>query len=433
MAVSRRSFLLSGAAAGLAAGLPAGAVSGAGGKPKYLIVIVAEGGWDVTFAFDPKLGVSSIQGPEVDETGGDDVEAIQTFSGIELAVNEVKRPNVSRWFETWADHAQVVNGIWTGSIAHDPCRFRVLTGTSQGSKPDAATIVGFVNGDSEPLGTVDLSGWSLSGHLAASAGRIGYQSQITALIDPNTRFSAPAGSAWSYPLFEMTEPDADAVSDWLRTRANAFRGTVTDGGNNDLLVDDLLDSWDRGDLFSEQSANILDSLQLGKRANMALQITIAVDLLAQGMCRTVTLDTRHAWDTHDFNNQQHGFFDDLFDHLDLLATELQAAGMLDQTLVAVVSEMTRTPKLNVGQGKDHWPHTSALFFGGGIRGGVKTGATDELLESLPVDLQTGEPFTDRSKGSLLKYDSLAAGILELMDVDPQPWLPGTEPFRGLAS
>ena len=100
--------------------------------------------------------------------------------------------------------------------------------------------------------------------------------------------------------------------------------------------------------------------------------------------------------------------------------------MLDNTVVAVLSEMTRTPLRNASGGKDHWGHTSALLLGA-VRGNAVSGGTDGLLESMPMDLATGQLDP---KGALCKYDNLCAGLLELVGVDPEEWLPGVVPFRG---
>ena len=81
-------------------------------------------------------------------------------------------------------------------------------------------------------------------------------------------------------------------------------------------------------------------------------------------------------------------------------------------------------------GKDHWPHTTALLFGGGVRGNAISGKTNEIVESTPMDLQTGEPD---ASGTILRYDHLAAGLLQWMDVDSERWLPGITPFRGIGS
>ena len=51
--------------------------------------------------------------------------------------------------------------------------------------------------------------------------------------------------------------------------------------------------------------------------------------------------------------------------------------LLDETLVVVMSEMGRTPKINANAGRDHWTHCySVVFAGAGIRGGTVYGASD---------------------------------------------------------
>lgn len=60
-----------------------------------------------------------------------------------------------------------------------------------------------------------------------------------------------------------------------------------------------------------------------------------------------------------------------------LLDDLTDRGMLDSTLVAMVGEFGRTPKVN-NRGRDHWPHCySAMLAGCGIRGGQIYGASDQ--------------------------------------------------------
>lgn len=60
-----------------------------------------------------------------------------------------------------------------------------------------------------------------------------------------------------------------------------------------------------------------------------------------------------------------------------LLTDLHERGLLESTLVLVLGEFGRTPKINPGGGRDHWPHAmSVLMAGAGIPGGQIVGATD---------------------------------------------------------
>jgi uncharacterized protein (DUF1501 family) len=57
--------------------------------------------------------------------------------------------------------------------------------------------------------------------------------------------------------------------------------------------------------------------------------------------------------------------------------DLAARGLLDETLVVIMSEMGRTPKVNGNAGRDHWTFCySVLLAGAGIRGGTVYGASD---------------------------------------------------------
>lgn len=61
-----------------------------------------------------------------------------------------------------------------------------------------------------------------------------------------------------------------------------------------------------------------------------------------------------------------------------LLEDLEERGMLDETLVAWVGEFGHTPKINARAGRDHWGSCfSVALAGGGIRGGVIHGASDQ--------------------------------------------------------
>ncbi len=60
-----------------------------------------------------------------------------------------------------------------------------------------------------------------------------------------------------------------------------------------------------------------------------------------------------------------------------LLADLDARGLLDTTLVLLLGEFGRTPKVNKDAGRDHWPHAmSVLMAGAGIPRGQVVGATD---------------------------------------------------------
>lgn len=62
-----------------------------------------------------------------------------------------------------------------------------------------------------------------------------------------------------------------------------------------------------------------------------------------------------------------------------LIEDLQERGLLENTVVAVLSEFGRTPRLNGRGGRDHYPNAWTNFLAGGkIRGGQVIGSTDKI-------------------------------------------------------
>ena len=424
--LSRRSLLLSAGAAGLAA--PFAPALGVGTNARRMVVLLAEGGWDVTFAFDPKLGEPEIEGPERYEgsQGPQDVEVLTTYADIPVVTNEAKRANVSRFFENWADRTTVVNGIFTGSIAHDPSRYRILTGTPSNENADFASIVGSIHGAEMPLGSLDLSGRSLSGELAASAGRVGNRSQIAMLLDPSLSLFPPGAQPGTEPLFVADDSERALLDSFLDTRTDslvAARGDAAVSGK----INGLFEARDRARRLEAKGHVLNGHLNIGEVPKPDRMIDLMVELFQNDVCSTVTIDSGLTWDTHENNAPQNSNFNQLFKDIDAIVGGLDAAGLLESTLVLVVSEMTRTPKYNATGGKDHWPHTAALMVGGPVAGGRVCGGTDGTLESLPMDLGTGEVS---DLGELCRFDNFVAGVLSMMDVDPEPWLPGVAPFLG---
>ncbi len=93
-----------------------------------------------------------------------------------------------------------------------------------------------------------------------------------------------------------------------------------------------------------------------------------------------------AWDTHAYHYRSiEPQMPDLDRAFAGLITDLDRRGMLDSTLVVINSEFGRTPKINAGGGRDHWPRVfSIVLAGGGIMRGQVYGASDPLAAE-PAD------------------------------------------------
>lgn len=119
------------------------------------------------------------------------------------------------------------------------------------------------------------------------------------------------------------------------------------------------------------------------------------------------------WDTHgdNFGKLRTRLLPQLDQGLTALVDDLAAEGRLDDTLVAVLGEFGRTPRIsflppNPQPGRDHWAQCySGIFAGAGVRGGQVIGRSDRI-GAFPVD----SPYTP--------YD-VGATIYHALGIDPE--------------
>jgi hypothetical protein len=117
--------------------------------------------------------------------------------------------------------------------------------------------------------------------------------------------------------------------------------------------------------------------------------------------------SKAAWDTHERNFPM--LRETLLPNFDqtysAFIEDLDARGLLDETLVVTMGEMGRTPKINAKGGRDHWTYCySVLLAGAGIQGGMVYGASDEqaaFIKDKPVHIR-----------------EICATIYDILGIDP---------------
>ncbi len=169
-------------------------------------------------------------------------------------------------------------------------------------------------------------------------------------------------------------------------------------------------------------ANLNDSNNIGQ------QCLLARRLVERGVPFVTVNNT--GWDNHlnlktyanrhpgDPRSASHALIPGLDKALSALVGDLSDRGMLDETLVLVMTDFGRTPKINTTGGRDHWPNCfSVAMAGGGVKGGQVIGASDAL----------GEFVKDRP----IQPGDLTSIIYTLLGFDPAQELhtPDGRPIR----
>jgi len=87
------------------------------------------------------------------------------------------------------------------------------------------------------------------------------------------------------------------------------------------------------------------------------------------------------WDSHGtiFKTLKDRLVPPLDQSVSALLEDLDERGLLNDTMVMMIGEFGRTPKINNDGGRDHWgPCFTGLFAGAGVQGGKVIGRTDEI-------------------------------------------------------
>lgn len=410
--MKRREFLLGTSAAGLAAaalcgGRSAFATDPPKRAPRRLLLVFVTGGWDTAYVLDPK------EPPLVAVPDG----AVQRFGDLDV-FTDASRPNVTQYFERHAARTAIVRGIATDGIFHLECQRRIATGKRDIGQPDLGAMVAHDLGNTLPIPYLILGDVAFTGPYTVSSARVGTTNQIVDLLGD------PAGDPLAATEDALLRRYADASAD----RARATRGAT---GYNRRRVDDFAASVARSQRLHELRGRFGAR---GETQSLASQVPLAIDALQQDLSYAVMMTTRQGWDTHTDNSQQAACNEATFAALTQLVDQLvtlpgRAAGttMIDDTVVVMFSELSRTPLLNANAppGKDHWPVTAAVVIGAGVRGGRTFGATTAGAGGVAIDLATGLPS---ATGVQPMYSHFIAGLLALCGADPTAHLATTPVF-----
>jgi hypothetical protein len=98
-------------------------------------------------------------------------------------------------------------------------------------------------------------------------------------------------------------------------------------------------------------------------------------------CVSWAPDANATWDTHgqNFVKLKSTLLPQMDAAVASLLDDLEVRGLLERTLVAVIGEFGRSPKVNAAAGRDHWNFCySLLLAGGGVKAGHVHGASDRI-------------------------------------------------------
>lgn len=404
--VTRRHFLSAGVA--LAAASTFGrffqiASAQPKGPAQNLIIVFNYGGWDPTLVFDPKEPSTTVNVAQ---------GRVKQYNDLSIWTDST-RPAIDTYFQRWGSISAVVNGIAVRSLVHEECVEQVLTGVSLEKKPDIGAVIASKLKEKAPVPYLTLGAQAQPRELAPLAAEFGFTNQLSSLAVPDYAYPK-LGSQEQHHGFGPSKDEQQWVKQYLSNSQADYAKNHGKQGRNGKRIDDFANSSQRADRL----ATFLNHSSIAEPKvvfRFSEKYPMAVQALQENFSNVVFMQT-DGWDTHSNVAQQEPMMNDLFTGLNGLMNSLHKNKMLDSTMVLVLSEMGRTPRMNNEKGKDHWPFTSAMLVGGAVRGGHHYGVTDPELYPLPIDLKTGK--ATKSGGTSLRTTHLLSAVMKLMGLDP---------------
>ena len=373
---------IGGAATALAA--PASARGKA--QAKSVIYLFMQGGMSHTDTFDTKPGTPG-QGPtQTIATNADGVRLSGYLPG--LAAHGKKMAIIRSMSHTQGAHEQGVHKVRTGYEKQPGLTYPAL-----GSW--LARLSGREMVDSLPpyLHIGSLGGHPGSGFLDAKYSPVPIENANAGLR--NTRLVNGESLAAIQKRIDLaTQLDSDFMQRFHTSEVKAYSDLYNDAAH--LIESKELEAFD----LSKEPIKTRDAY--GKSA-FGQGVLLARRLVEHG-AQFVEVDLG-GWDTHTNNHQGVAARAATLDQaLSALLDDLEKRGLLETTLVTVVSEFGRSPELDASLGRNHHPIAfSTVLAGGGVHGGQVYGATDK----------TGREVADKK----VSVHDFNATIAQLMGID----------------
>jgi len=372
-------------------------------RAKNVIFLFQYGGPSQVDTFDYKPLLARLDGKPVPESIKqlglkDKVQGVFNSSKDQLYAGPFKFTqrgqsglHVSDVFPRLGEHADelcLVHSLHCDSSNHAPATFQMNTGDVMNGKPSMGSWVTY------GLGTENesLPGFVLLFEVGGFGGAANWGSAFLPAAFQGTRFRDQG-----VPVLDLKPPDDLArvqrstldVIKTLNQKHRASRPALLDLdariASYELAYRMQTEASNVGDL-SRETAATLEMYGVNdpdkQNAAYARKCLTARRLVEKGV-RFVQVYNgfdEFGWDAHHDLEVNHGVFSRQTDRpIAALLTDLKQRGLLDQTLVVWAGEFGRTPMMQGNNGRNHNPYGfTGWLAGGGVRGGRRIGATDEI-------------------------------------------------------
>lgn len=411
------------------------------------VFVHAAGGWDVTLWSDPRNEKKGLVAPA--STENTDTAQLKRWVDAPLADSSFKTfelvkapgtsgavfgPGIGDMLDLF-DRALVVNGLAMNTVSHpDGSSFSATGRHLVGGRPVAASIDTMLAnelGREQLLPVVSVQ--FPSAFVGADLDR-----RVAPLVVGNVGSVSRTLSRSS--LYE-DDAERDLVTATLSAEAHdlakksAYPGVVEGFALQYEALRRMLGGKMQDVFSAEGLQRAHPDLPYKSRfvGGPAINVAFAIEAAKRNLVRCVSFAVG-GFDTHGTNYRTHcllqqetmGLVAQLVKALDATPHPTRAGAKLSEHVhVVVLSEFCRTPQINLGMGRDHYPNNSALVISPKFRGGTVFGKSD-AEQLLPA---RAKRFADGERP--IAPPDLLATLLAAFAIDPRKYMRDGEVVREL--
>ncbi|HEV8062199.1 MAG TPA: DUF1501 domain-containing protein [Gemmataceae bacterium] len=365
-------------------------------RAKAVIFLFMEGGPSHLDTFDPKPELTRLNGQRLPASFGTVLTPMGTGGNKLLASKRAFHPygqcglEVSDWLPhtaACADDLAVIRSCWADGLNHVGSVCQMNTGSLLAGRPSMGSWVLYGLGSESQ----NLPGFVVMTDAGEPLG--GSRNWGTGFMPAS--YQGTAFRPGSNPILFL-KPPADVAADRQRRELELIQTLNTRHQQTRLEDGDLaarIASYElafrmqaaapeavdlRGEsekTKEEYGLNRKECAEFGRRCLLARRLVERGVRFVQIYCGGGS-----QWDAHSDLEGNHTKMCGRCDQpTAALLKDLKRRGLLDQTLVVWGGEFGRTPMSEGGNGRDHNPYGFTMWLaGGGVRGGMTLGSTDEL-------------------------------------------------------
>ncbi len=358
-------------------------------KAKHVICLFMTGGPSQVDMFDPKPALLKYQGQRPNAV---DLRTERQTGGLLPSPFEYKPRGKSGveisellpQLSTVIDDVCVIRSMYTFNPTHTPARSLFHSGSILATRPSAGAWISYGLGtenENLPAFVVLTPGGGFGGGSLSRAGFLPAEYQGISFSDAETepeKMIPDLRNKWSDASTQRRQLDA------LQTLNRGY----SDSFGADPFLEGRIKSMEAAYRMQFEALDVFDI----RKETEAIRTEYGATPFANGCLlarRLVERGVRYihinygagqVWDDHkDINKNLRERCPDMDQAAAALIRDLKRRGLLDETLIVWGGEFGRTPVSESGTGRDHNPYGFTMWMaGGGIKGGLAYGATDEF-------------------------------------------------------